>query len=73
MQPIEIVEKMISKDSFSRWLGIEIISVEYGFCELRTVIKKEMTNGFNLSHGGIIFSVADSCLAFAANSLVKLH
>ena len=45
MQPIEIVEKMMSKDSFSRWLGIEIISVEYGFCELRTVIKKEMTNG----------------------------
>jgi acyl-CoA thioesterase len=72
MQPIEIVKKMMSKDSFSRWLGIEIISVEYGFCELRTVIKKEMTNGFTLSHGGIIFSVADSCLAFAANSFGKI-
>ena len=36
------------------------------------IIKKEMTNGFTLSHGGVIFSVADSCLAFAANSFGKI-
>ena len=27
-----------------------------------------MTNGFNIAHGGIAYSLADSCLAFAANS-----
>ena len=61
MTPEEIVEKMISKDSFSKWLNLDIIS-----------ITKEMTNGFNLSHGGICFSIADSCLAFAANSYGKI-
>ena len=27
-----------------------------------------MTNGFDISHGGIAYCLADSCLAFAANS-----
>ena len=72
MSPEEIVEKMISKDSFSSWLNLEIIKIKKGFCSLKTTITKEMTNGFNLSHGGICFSIADSCLAFTANSYGKI-
>ena len=73
MSPEEIVEKMISKDSFSKWLNLDIISIKKGSCSLKTTITKEMTNGFNLSHGGICFSIADSCLAFAANSYCLLY
>ncbi|MAE15355.1 MAG: thioesterase [Crocinitomicaceae bacterium] len=72
MTPEEIVEKMISKDSFSKWLNLDIISIKKGSCSLKTTITKEMSNGFNLSHGGICFSIADSCLAFAANSYGKI-
>ena len=72
MSPEEIVEKMISKDSFSSWLNLEIINIKKGFCTLKTTITKEMTNGFNLSHGGVCFSIADSCLAFTANSFGKI-
>jgi acyl-CoA thioesterase len=31
-------------------------------------VKDEMTNGFKIAHGGISYSLADSCLAFAANA-----
>ena len=31
-------------------------------------VRDEMTNGFNIAHGGIAYSLADSALAFAANS-----
>jgi len=31
-------------------------------------IRKEMLNGFNIAHGGIAYSLADSALAFAANT-----
>ena len=31
-------------------------------------VRDEMTNGFNIAHGGISYSLADSALAFAANS-----
>lgn len=64
----KIVSKMISGDAFSKWLGIEVIKVSEGFCKLKVIVRKEMTNGFNIAHGGISYSLADSALAFAANS-----
>ena len=64
----EIVAKMISRDAFSKWLGIKVLEVSKGFCRLEMIVRKEMTNGFNIAHGGISYSLADSALAFAANS-----
>ena len=63
-----IVERMINGDAFSNWLGIELIEISEGSCKLRMTIRDEMTNGFNIAHGGIAYSLADSALAFAANS-----
>ncbi len=63
-----IVEKMYTNDMFSKWLGIERIAVEGGKVRLRMQIRKEMLNGFNILHGGISYSLADSALAFASNS-----
>jgi len=31
-------------------------------------IRDEMVNGFHVAHGGVIFSFADSALAFACNN-----
>ena len=64
----KIVSKMINGDAFSQWLGIELIKVSEGFCKLEMTVRDEMTNGFNIAHGGISYSLADSALAFAANS-----
>ena len=64
----KVINKMISGDAFSQWLGIEIIDLSEGFCKLKMTVRDEMTNGFNIAHGGIAYSLADSCLAFAANA-----
>ena len=64
----KIVSKMINGDAFSQWLGINIIKVSEGFCKIEMRVREEMTNGFNITHGGISYSLADSALAFAANS-----
>ena len=64
----KVVDKMISGDAFSQWLGIEVLEITEGFCKLKMTVRKEMTNGFNIAHGGIAYSLADSALAFAANS-----
>ena len=64
----KIVKKMIDSDAFSQWLGIKVIEVSEGFCKLEMTVREEMTNGFNIAHGGISYSLADSALAFAANS-----
>ena len=63
-----VVDKMINGDAFSQWLGIEVLEITDGSCKLKMTIRKEMTNGFNIAHGGISYSLADSALAFAANS-----
>jgi acyl-CoA thioesterase len=66
--PEKVVSQMMDNDHFSKWLGIKVISVNKGKCELEMTIRKEMLNGFGIAHGGIAFSLADSALAFASNS-----
>ena len=66
--PNEIVAGMMQNDAFSQWLGVEVLTVEKGYCMLKALVKNEMTNGFGIAHGGITYSLADSCLAFASNS-----
>ncbi len=64
----KIIDSMMEKDAFSRWMGIEILESEPGYVKLSMEIRQEMCNGFGICHGGITFSLADSALAFASNS-----
>ncbi len=72
MEPNELARRVVSRmydnDPFSIWLGIERLRVEPGRCVLRMTVRPEMLNGFAIAHGGITYSLADSCLAFASNS-----
>jgi len=68
----KVVTQMMEHDAFSRWLGIDIADIKPGYCRLKMTVREEMTNGFSVSHGGIVFSLADSALAFAANSYGKV-
>ncbi len=63
-----VVARMYDNDPFSIWLGIERVDVQPGQCTLRMSVRTEMLNGFAIAHGGITYSLADSCLAFASNS-----
>lgn len=63
-----VVGAMYANDNFSQWLGIERLEEGPGTCTLRMKIRPDMTNGFDIAHGGITFSFADSAFAFASNS-----
>ncbi len=64
----KVVEKMMQNDSFSKWMGLEVIDVKEGYSKVRMTIRKEMLNGFGIVHGGLAFSLADSAFAFACNN-----
>lgn len=66
--PREIVQGMLDNDAFSQLLQMEITSLELGYCQLRCPVTAQTTNGFQIAHGGLSYSLADSALAFAANS-----
>lgn len=69
LSPNEIVDKMYSNDDYSKWLGISFNKIELGYCSISMQIRSEMTNGFDVAHGGITFAFADSAFAFASNGL----
>ncbi|WP_026452488.1 PaaI family thioesterase [Aequorivita capsosiphonis] len=68
MEGKDIPQKMLSLDSFSKWMGIEILSSELGKVKLGLKIRKEMLNSMNKAHGGIAYSLADTAFGFAANT-----
>lgn len=69
IRAVDIVQnKMLGKDAFSQWLGIELMAIKPGYCLIQLTVRADMLNGFQIAHGGIAFSLADSALAFASNS-----
>ena len=65
---VDVVNTLVRRDLFSQWLGIDVLEAAVGKAVLRMTIRDEMVNGFGTSHGGILFSLADSALAFATNA-----
>jgi len=66
--PKDIFHHMMKTDAFSKWMGIELVDIAEGSCTLSMQVRPEMLNGFNILHGGVAFSLADSAFAFASNS-----
>jgi acyl-CoA thioesterase len=65
---VDVVNTLMARDRFSQWLGIEVLEAGVGHAVLRMPVRDDMVNGFGTSHGGILFSLADSAFAFATNA-----
>jgi acyl-CoA thioesterase len=63
-----VVSAMMARDAFSQWLGIEVLAVRPRAATIRMRVRDDMLNGFGVCHGGALFSLADSALAFACNT-----
>ncbi len=64
----QVVNRMVENYLFSQLLGIEILEIREGYSKIKMTLRNEMINGFGVIHGGIAFSLADSCFAFACNN-----
>ncbi len=64
----KIVAQMLEKDTYSQWLGVEVVELREGFAQIKMTVREEMLNGMGIMHGGVSFSLADSAFAFASNS-----
>ena len=64
----KVVAHMMEHDLFSQWLGISVIEIREGYSKIKMTVRPEMINGFGIVHGGVAFSLADSCFAFACNN-----
>lgn len=60
--------EMLDADRASAMLGIRLVEVGPGRAVLRMTVREDMVNGWDLCHGGLIASLADSAFAVACNS-----
>jgi acyl-CoA thioesterase len=60
-------EAMWQADRASRELGMRLEHVAPGHARLSLTVTVAMVNGHGICHGGFIFSLADTAMAFAAN------
>lgn len=58
---------MMSRDRASAGLGMEVQVIEPGRSVVTMKIRTDMLNGFDVTHGGLIFSLADTAFAIACN------
>ncbi|HEX2011971.1 MAG TPA: hydroxyphenylacetyl-CoA thioesterase PaaI [Roseateles sp.] len=72
MTPQQIAEAvrdgMLAKDRATKALGMEIRAVGPGTATLAMTVREDMLNGFDICHGGLVTTLADSAFAFACNS-----
>ncbi len=61
-------DAMWEHDDASSGLGMKIIGVGPGRATLTMTVQPHMVNGQRIAHGGFIFTLADSAMAFACNS-----
>jgi acyl-CoA thioesterase len=63
-----MTDAMYEADQVRRQLGIELVEAVDGTALMRMTVGDGMINGHGLCHGGVLFTLADSACAYAANS-----
>jgi acyl-CoA thioesterase len=70
--PTARVAKLRAADDAIDHLGIEVVSVGAGSVELAMAIVPSMANAHGILHGGYLFLLADTALAYCCASLARL-
>lgn len=58
---------MMERDLASTALGMVVEVDEPGHAVVSMVVRDDMTNGFHITHGGLVFALADTAFAIACN------
>ena len=61
-------DEMLRADAASRMLGMSVDAIGPGSATVSMTVREYMVNGWDLCHGGLIASLADSAFAVACNS-----
>ena len=58
---------MMQNDRAAQALGIRIEVSEPGHAVMSMLVREDMTNGFAITHGGLVFALAGTAFAYACN------
>ncbi|GAB2833630.1 hydroxyphenylacetyl-CoA thioesterase PaaI [Microbacterium insulae] len=63
----DALRPMMRRDRASAALGMIVERDEPGEAVVSMRVREDMTNGFEITHGGMVFAVADTAFAIACN------
>ena len=63
-----VADTMLSREGTGPAWGLVIEEARETYARVRMQVRADMVNGHNITHGGMIFSLADSAFAYACNS-----
>ncbi|MFP1601582.1 hydroxyphenylacetyl-CoA thioesterase PaaI [Microbacterium sp. 2216-1] len=58
---------MMRRDAASAMLGMSVEVDEPGRAVVSMIVRDDMLNGFAITHGGLVFALADTAFAIACN------
>lgn len=58
---------MMARDAASALLGMVVVRAEPGDAVVSMHVREDMLNGFAITHGGFVFTLADTAFAIACN------
>ncbi|MGH7898431.1 MAG: PaaI family thioesterase, partial [Candidatus Binatia bacterium] len=64
----ERIGKIFSQDRFLSSIGVRLEAFTDGYARYSVDVTEDMLNFLGVTHGGLIFSLADAALAAASNS-----
>jgi len=72
MTPQQLAEacsaSMHSRDHAAQAMGMQIDEIAPGYAKLSMVVRKDMLNGHQISHGGCMFTLCDTAFAHSCNT-----
>ena len=63
-----VADTMLSREGTGPAWGLVIEEAREDYARVRMEVRADMVNGHNITHGGMIFSLADSAFAYACNA-----
>lgn len=64
----DFATRMQPRDRAGRLVGYELEGVGSGWATVTMAVRDEHLNGLDVCHGGLIFTLADTAMAYASNS-----
>jgi uncharacterized protein (TIGR00369 family) len=61
----------VQESGFYQLLGMEILDVKPGYSKLRVQFRKALAHAGGVGHGGVMASIADSCIACALFGMME--
>lgn len=72
LDPIKVADAvahaMMLNDRASNAAGISLVEVRPGAATVELTVTKDHVNGFDICHGGVVFTLADTAFALACNT-----